>query len=318
MNKFTRITLLVVAVMAGAGILLCGISSLMGGGYRTIRRMAENGEFFDGDWNISGKDHGWFWSDGWFWDDGWFWEDDEESGTSTSYTYDAAQIKELRLDIDMAELEIVEGDAPDQILVKLYKCKEKYFTGETDGDALELTYDRKNDTHRNSHEKITVTLPKEMYLEELFVDAGATNTRIRHKTLCCDTVRIDIGAGNVEVDGFTVTGTLDVEAGAGNVEIYGGEYQNIEMDCSLGNFEMEGRVNGNLEADCSMGNMVLVLIGKESDYNYDLSCSLGNMEINGNTYAMIDGSRRETNEGAVGTIRLECDMGNMELEFVPE
>ncbi len=30
MNKFTRITLLIVAVMAGTGILLCGISALMG------------------------------------------------------------------------------------------------------------------------------------------------------------------------------------------------------------------------------------------------------------------------------------------------
>lgn len=314
MNKFTRITLLIVAVMAGTGILLCGISALMGGGYGAVRRMAQNGEL--GDWHVGDGEDGWFWENGWFWDDDGFWDDDEDS--SKVYTYDAAQVSTLKIDIDTTELVIEEGAAADQIVVELYRCKENYFTEKIAGGELKLVYDMKNPSRKSIREKITVKLPKEMYLELLSVDAGAANIRIGHTSLYCDTAEMDIGAGNVEVDGFTVRGTFDVEAGAGNVDIRGGEYQNIKMECSLGNFAMKGRVNGDLEAECSMGNMELMLSGKESEYNYELSCSMGEMEVNGTVYPMINGSRHQANEGAIGTIRLDCAMGNMDLTFLSE
>lgn len=369
MKKFTKVMLIIVAVMLGIGIVFCGISSVMGAGPGTIRQMAESGELDYGFLNFSGISH---WDD---WDDDWDDRHDtrhdlddlddlddlerdrtagnasdssqdaangsagdpggsqssgnadgsaagqssvaygrEEIDSSTVvYRYDPAAVTKLDIDIDMATVIVTEGDAADQIAVELYRCKEQYYEGKMDGSALELEYDTENHIHANNQAKITITLPKEMYLEKLELDAGATETRIDHTTLVCSNADIEVGAGNVTVEGFTSTGKFTVEAGAGNVEIRGGNYRDVKLDCGMGNFEMKGRVNGGLEADCSMGNMDLQLTGKETEYNYDLSCSMGDMNVNGYSHSVFSGSHHENNPDAIGTIRLDCSMGNIDL-----
>ena len=43
MKKFSKICLIIVAVLGGMGLLLGGISALLGGGFGAVRRMAERG-----------------------------------------------------------------------------------------------------------------------------------------------------------------------------------------------------------------------------------------------------------------------------------
>ena len=52
MKKFSKICLIIVAVLGGMGLLLGGISALLGGGFGAIRRMAERGELDAGNWHI--------------------------------------------------------------------------------------------------------------------------------------------------------------------------------------------------------------------------------------------------------------------------
>lgn len=375
MKKFTKVMLIIVAVMLGIGIVFCGISSVMGAGMGTIRQMAKSGELDYGFLNFTGIGHWDDWYDDWDdrhdayhdlddlddldeLDDLDDLDDDriagnvsdssqdaangntadpggsqssgnaggstagqssviygrEEIDSSTVvYRYDPTAVTKLDIDIDMANVIVTEGEAADQIAVELYRCKEQYYGGTMDGSALELEYDTENHVHTNNQARITITLPKEMYLEKLDLDAGATEVRIDHTSLVCSNVDIEVGAGNVTVEGFTSTGKFTVEAGAGNVEIRGGNYRDVKLDCGVGNFEMEGRINGSLEAECSMGNMDLQLTGKETEYNYDLSCSMGDMNVNGHSHSVFSGSHHENNPNAIGTIRLDCSMGNIDL-----
>ena len=57
------------------------------------------------------------------------------------------------------------------------------------------------------------------------------------------------------------------------------------------------------------------LQGDANAYNYDLSCGMGELSVNGTKYSSIAGSHKVNNEGAVGTINLECGMGSLELEI---
>ena len=52
MKKFSKICLIIVAVLGGMGLLLGGISALLGGGFGAVRRMAERGELDAGNWHI--------------------------------------------------------------------------------------------------------------------------------------------------------------------------------------------------------------------------------------------------------------------------
>lgn len=338
MKKFTKVSLIIVAVIAGMGIILLGISSLMGAGYGTIRRMMRNGELDYGSWHISGngiyynedeweEDFDRYLSDGLEDLDDMVDIDDLDDLESTAQTigttenglnfsYDVTGIKNLEVDIDAAELIFKEGTNPDQIVVQLYRCKEKHYEAETKGDTLKIEYDMEHHYYsNNSGARIVVEIPAGMAFEKLDLDIGAVAASFDVQDVTCQKLDLDVGAGTIVADGFIVTEKMEVSIGAGNAEIKGGTYQDIDLDCGVGEFSMKGTLKGNLNADCGMGNMDIKLAGKETDYNYKLSCGVGSIDVNGSGYSSISGNHSVTNPGAVGTIDLDCAMGTINLEI---
>lgn len=341
MKKFTKISLIIAAVLTGAGLLLCGIASVMGGGYGTIRQMARDGELNHGKWHINeygiyyGEDDD-TWGihmdtdmeDDWDMDmdeDDWDMDTDIDVETKVSvetgvddddpwYAYGTADIKNLDIDIGAAELLFVEGTREDAIVVRLHDCKERYYEGGIEGDTLKVEYEQEHSFHHNiNRQQIVVEIPAGMYFEKMDMDIGATNAKFSLADVSCDTLLLDVGAGNVIAEEFKVTERMEVSAGAGNVEIHGGSYKNISIKCGIGEFFMKGALGGNLTAECGMGNMELELEGDADAYNYDLSCGMGVLKVNGTTYSSIAGSHKVKNDGAIGTINLECGMGNLDL-----
>lgn len=339
MKKFTKISLIIAAVLAGAGMLLCGISSVMGAGYGTLRQMARNGELNRGNWHID--EHGVYYRS----DEEITVEIDEDFETEgipgtesnestsyvaeaethregthrvdgTSYVYDIAEIVNLDIDVNAASILFTEGENSDVIVVTLRNCNEKYYEAEMEGDTLQIKYDTEHYVHENNNNmKITIAIPAGMNFDEIDMDMGATNAEFELTDVTCNTLNMDIGAGNVIADEFRVKELLKVTVGAGNVEISGGSYKNIKIDCGMGNFSMKGKLEGDIEADCGMGSMDLRLEGDADAYNYALSCGMGELEVNGTKYSSIAGDNKVTNPGAVGTIDLDCGMGSIELEI---
>ena len=103
MKKFSKICLIIVAVLGGMGLLLGGISALLGGGFGAIRRMAERGELDAGNWHIRPYEL-YYSSDEEDTEDDWGADDDAKV-----YTYEAAGIKNLDIDIDAAEIYVKQG-----------------------------------------------------------------------------------------------------------------------------------------------------------------------------------------------------------------
>ncbi len=334
MKKFTKISLIIAAILGGVGILLCGIASVMGGGYSTIRQMARNGELNRGKWHIDS--HGIYYGN----DDDWDVDTDIKVDTDVevetgmdantnenmhhssahtsgelSYAYEIADIKNLDIDISAAEVDFVEGTRDDAIVVLLYDCREKYYEGNIQGNTLELEYDMEEDfiSFGDTEMAIVIEIPAGMHFEKMDLDIGATDAEFKLKDVSCDTLLLDVGAGNIVAEEFVVKEYMEVNAGVGNVEINGGTYRDISLECGMGNFSMEGTLEGNLVAECGMGSMDLELKGDADAYNYDLSCGMGELNVNGTKYSSIAGSHKVKNEGAIGTISLECGMGNLDL-----
>lgn len=332
MKKFTKISLIIAAILGGVGILLCGIASVMGGGYSTIRQMARNGELNRGNWHISG--HGIYYGVD---DDDWDIDTDIDVDTDVDvetgmenaadadthhgtvldsdelvYEYAITGITNLDLDISAAELSFVEGTKKDSMVVRLYDCQGRYYEGGASGDTLKIKYKQEHDFYDNA-EQIVIEIPAGMQFEKMDLDIGATDAEFMLKDVSCDTLLLDVGAGNIVADEFVVKEYMEANAGVGNVEINGGSYRDISLECGMGNFSMEGTLEGNLVAECGMGSMELKLKGDAAAYNYDLSCGLGELNVNGTKYSSIAGSHKVKNEGAIGTISLECGMGSLDL-----
>lgn len=326
MKKFTKVCLIIVGVLLGLGLLLTGISAAMGGGYGTIHQMARDGELNYGKWHIGV--HGIYYnSEGANYGNtvAWEWntediEAPEISGIATDdkivTSYAAADIKKMDIDIDALQLFFKTGSDADKVVVTLVEGKSQYYDVGMDGDTLEIEYDVDHYFGSNdNHTTLIVELPAGMTLDMMDLDIGAADAHFEVTDVTCRKLLLDVGAANVIAEKFNVTELLDISVGVGNVEIYDGTYENVIIDCGMGNFTMKGTVAGNLTADCGMGNVELELTGEEDDYNYKLSCGMGALEVNGNTYSSIAGSHNVTNEGAIGTIDLDCGMGNMELNI---
>ena len=340
MKKFTKITLIIAAVLLGVGLIFCGISTAMGA---SVWRMAKNGELRYGNWHIGPV--GLFYSrddevdDLDDLDEDEDEEDDDDSDDDDSddddmitdisdmefstevpaggadSSFDVSSIRNIELDIDAAEITVKEPDDSTKIRAVLKHGKEKYYSCRLDGDTLKIKYDAKKHYYKKSPQ-IVLYLPKGSSFDELNFDIGAADMSWKDFDGSCNKLILKVGAGNFEAEQFHVDGKMDVSVGVGNVEITDGVVNgDVALDCGVGNFSMEGSVEGNLKADCGMGSMTLDLNGGEKEYNYKLSCGLGSIDVDGETYSNISGDKEVKNEGAEKNMELDCGMGSIEVDF---
>ncbi len=353
MKKFTKITLIIAAVLLGVGLIFCGISTAMGA---SVWRMAKNGELRYGNWHIGPV--GLFYSrddevddlddlddldededddddddsDDDDSDDDDSDDDDSDDGDmitdisdmefssevpagGADSSFDVSSIRNIELDIDAAEITVKEPDDSTKIRAVLKHGKEKYYSCRLDGDTLKIKYDAKKHYYKKSPQ-IVLYLPNGSSFDELNFDIGAADMSWKDFDGSCNKLILKVGAGNFEAERFQVDGKMDVSVGVGNVEITDGVVcGDVALDCGVGNFSMEGSVEGNLKADCGMGSMTLDLNGGEKEYNYKLSCGLGSIDVDGETYSNISGDKEVKNEGAEKNMELDCGMGSIEVDF---
>lgn len=309
MKKFTKVSLIIVAVMAGVGILFLGLSSMMGAGYGTLRQMARNGDFDFGNWH--------------FWEYGVYYSDDDDlpvidaSERSDAWNeFEADTVKQLKLEADVVEIVFTQSKENDKISVQLNDGDlNKYDCFAEDG-ILQVKYGVENHAvYSKKGPELILALPEGIVLEEMDLDIGASELDFETSSIICDTLTMNVGAGDVDAGYIEVRKQMEIVIGAGEVDIEGGSFQDIKLDCGVGSISLNGTLSGNLNAHCGMGEIDMKLAGTETDYNYDLSCGMGELTVNDTSYSNIGGSRKVQNEGADQTITLDCGMGSVELEI---
>lgn len=331
MKKFTKIMLIIVAVLVVLGLLFCGVAAGLGAGRtEVIQEIEKEGELACGNWHI-GK-YGIYYgeSDASYVDDDDIYDtddddmdddDDDMSGFESLETIGSgeatlSEVKNIKMNIDAAAVKIVTAEDNDKITVELKKGKEKYLTCKMEDATFSINYNEKKKVGIGyKGAKILVHVPKQAVFSDVTMKVGAADVKMNVADLTCENLTLDVGAGNFEADGFTVNQTLNASIGAGNLEMDGGIYQNVEMNCGVGNLEFAGTVNGNLTGECGMGNVTLDLKGTETDYDYKLACGMGQIVINGTTYSAISGNKTITNENIIGTIDLDCGMGQITCDI---
>lgn len=231
--------------------------------------------------------------------------------------FPVSEIRDVELMMGAVELVVEENADSENISVQLVRGKERYYkTGLKDG-VLRVSYgeNMRGFGINNKHAIVKIRIPSGIALEDFDIEIGAGRADFRMSDITCRELDMEVGAGVLRTEGFTVTDEMDIYIGAGEVIIGGGEYQNADVECGVGNFEMKGTVNRDLSAECGMGNMNIRLSGKEEEYNYTLNCNMGNLAVNGNSYAGFAGEKDVNHPGAKGTIELSCSMGNLEIYF---
>ena len=270
--------------------------------------MAERGELDAGNWHI--RPYELYYSSDEDTEDDWGADDDAKV-----YTYEAAGIKNLDIDIDAAEIYVKQGTDDKNLVVRTYGCKEKYYKGDMNKDTLQIQYEIHKQFPDNYDAQIVIEIPEKMTFDTMDFDIGAADADFASGSVNCRTMELNVGAGELTGADFAVTGTLDIKLGAGDIDLEGGTYKDIKLDCGMGSFALDGIVAENVKAHCGMGDGSITLRGREEDYNYKMSCGMGDLTVNGESYSDLSGSYKVTNAGAVGTIDLDCGMGSIDFDI---
>ena len=197
--------------------------------------------------------------------------------------------------------------------------------------------------------KLTVIQPKHTGIKFGSSTKNRVEITLDQKTI--DTLNISLTSGDIEIDGFSIDGsisttsgdicvknaeeggTLELEATSGDITLKDSTFRRITKDQSSGETEMDhvtadsvqleatsGDLTvrrskiGNAELECTSGDIRLELIGSEEDYNYDCSCTSGSVEIGG-TKA---GKKYQRDNHAPYSFHADATSGEIAVTFLSE
>ena len=313
MKKFTRGILIITAVfvITGMGFIIAG--SVTAGGFNVLRQQLKSGELNFGNWHF---------------EDGVYYKGDIEvdvtntvtgavkmlpAGTETAKHEFTEQIANIDIDADLASITIKETDTS-QVKVNFKEGYKKYFEAEVKGDTLYVSYKVKNQNFKQGP-KITIELPKNMAPEKIEINTELGEINVLGISQPIEELNIKSSLGDICLKECEVKKDCVLTASLGNIQVKNSVLGKTDIDAALGNIEFSGEVKSDLYAQAAMGNIEVEVDGREEDYNIELSTDMGDMTYNHQEYEGTGGSYKCYTENPIGSIILDCDMGNVELVF---
>lgn len=255
MKKFTKVCLILAAILAGAGLIICIVGFAMG---------ASSGEFWTTLKNTEGVYH--FWGDYEY--DGTEWKNAQE----TQDSFPADSVTKLEIELQYGEIRF-EKSSTNEIVVLVEKNNGK-FTATMEGGTLKLKDTRKNQIG-NAGYVVTVQIPEDKEFTEIDIENNAGTVNGEDILLKAGTIDVNVDAGEAYFGEMTA-GEVELKTGAGDTRIE-------KLDAGI------------LKADCGVGNMEITLTDSENAYNYSVQCGVGDIRINNNHYSSFGGKKNIDN-----------------------
>ena len=203
--------------------------------------------------------------------------------------WDADQIRNLSLDLKADEL-VMEAWDKDQIQVSFSDGNSGNPKISLDGDTLKIKGSTK--LHDSS---IRIRCPEEKQFQ---------------------TVTIQVGAGEVTLNGAFATESLDVSLGAGSFTADGKlSADTANFNVGAGEIAVDRLAANEILGKCGAGELSLVVQGAKTDYNYTLKCGLGEISIDDESHTSFGGKDEITNDGAKYSMNLDCGLGEISVSF---
>lgn len=295
MKKYTKIFLILTAVFSilGLGMIIAGLS--MGATWAGVKALDD--ENFAG-WiqEIEEKTSAWHGDKDWEEE----FENLKESGDTAAlsgyedgddqiYTLDAAKVKSMALNISNDSLKLKESSG-DEIQVHVEEDPEQKVQVSVSGSTL-LVEDKKM---LSWDREITIYYPKDLKLEKLDMNLGAGEIQI-DGDIYAESIQASIGTGELDGEGKIVCSSSTWNVGAGDISLYTLDCPDIVLNCGVGDLDVE-------------------VTGREKDYNYEMSCGLGEIEIGDQSYSGAFKNRKVDN-GAKRSVKADCGIGDLSITF---
>ena len=154
---------------------------------------------------------------------------------------------------------------------------------------------------------LTLCVPSGTVFDDVAISVGAAKMAI--DTLSADSLKLNLGAGDVEFGYLSVTSDIEIEGGAGEITVKDGSLNNLTLDMGVGEFDLTAALLGECDLKFGVGQSDLSLLGGKAAYKLDIEKSVGNITVDGVTATDFgssgDGENRIKIKGGVGTVNIE-------------
>ena len=127
-------------------------------------------------------------------------------------------------------------------------------------------------------------------------------------TLCANSLRLNLGAGEVIIGELSANSQSKIEGGAGAITINGGVLYNLDLDMGEGELNLTSCLLGDSELNQGVGQTNLTLTGNKDDYRLDFDKGLGSISVDGqkmsNDSVYGNGQNKVDIDGGVGEIKV--------------
>ena len=223
-----------------------------------------------------------------------------EVGQKNFYqTFD--DVMSIDMENSFSEISVVPGET---FAVEAYGVSSK-FEAKVIQNSLKIV-ENQSGFWRKKSGKIVITIPKNVYLNEFFLESGAGKVTIQG--LNAQKFELNQGAGQVIIEDSIFQNT-SLRGGAGRIEVKNSKFNDLSLESGVGSVEIEAEIKGSSKIECGVGSTNLKLLGKKDEYKIHVEKGLGSIKIENVIYEddswIGNGQNTLEIEGGIGSIRVD-------------
>lgn len=235
-----------------------------------------------------------------------------EKDGSVTYTYDAAQVTVLEIDLSIGDVRLETGAAGTEITLTVEPAEGVAFHEKLENGRLKLINRVEQQPDREQKGPLLVlTLPEDLALDRVEIETAMGS--IRAGDLSVRTLTLETDMGSIQTGTLDVAGTAELETAMGSVKVEAlNAGDEAKLSAGMGSMEVGLLDAPAVDAKCGMGSLTLTLTGSAADYTVTASCEMGVLKYDGKKYD----ADRETQWGSGSrTAALSCSMGTLTVDF---
>lgn len=233
-----------------------------------------------------------------------FGKEDNIVGELLSYgIFEEDDIKNLRISIDTADLEIKNGEDFS------VESNHKYLKVRVKNGTLVIEDERRSLRMNNTKgAQVILTVPDDFSFDRAEIETGVGNLTVQ--SLYTSELSMELGAGETIFENLNVTGEAEIQTGVGKFSILDGSISELDMEVGVGGISVTAELLRSGEIECGIGNTEIFLLGEKEDYTVSVSKGMGAAKVDGEAVS----NDEKIGNGAV-SVEINGGIGDVQIQF---
>ena len=216
-----------------------------------------------------------------------------------------SEINLLECEINAADFVIKQGDSfYVESNLKRLVVEEK--------DGILRIKDKKQSNADYTNACLTLHIPVDASFDRVNITTGAG--RLTVDCLNTDRLRLELGAGEVNITNLVSKNSAEIYGGAGQITISGGALNNLDMEMGAGQLNLSSALTGECEFDFGVGETNISVIGEKESYSLDIEKGIGTITVDGKSISGFEVDSGDDSETG-NSIEINGGIGSINLKF---